>query len=823
MGTLAPHRFCSGRLLGVAAVVAVWGAIPATVPAQPPAVAVFTDGVEVKGVVADLADVAKARIGKRRLFDPASPVRALVTEVVPVDGPTAFVEFDDGDVLPGRVIAHRPERFEWQDLPTIAEPTNHPRSFPATLAIAVDEDIAQGGGWGQLPKTEKVPPVLVRRDRVRRITWQGDVGRRHPPRTLVLTDGGVVAFRSLRWADDGVVVLLEDGSTERHEFSAIAALNLQPRPDPWNAWFESVDDGPGLVTIETQSGLRATTPLSRLRNRGAWIMIQPTWALMPIMPHLRGITRLVATVATEPPLSRLEPSAVVQRSMLGHSWTWQRDRNVQHGPLEPHGPPAGWGIGVQARTEVSFPLCAGVTGFRGRVGLDRAVGDGGCVQASIHAGSAKAPALWQSGVLVGSGTCADCGTVAIGGSDAGSKQIVLVADDAHRDRPPNADPYDIRDVVDWIDPRLVLDPATVAAQAAARLPFVVPAWSGWTQVIDAGTTVRLVTAIDTALSNENAGWAAATVADGGSLRLTRQWPTLRPQDANLLIAASAIGNDKPVIDVHVGGRRWQLPLAVRSPNVPLAPFVLSIPADREGPLMVEIVVPAKAVVQWHALGLTGPLDTDWFPLQPQAMESSAGSTFRIRDDGSILVTSPPSPTDDYTIRLRSPGRVIRAVRIDALTDPALMAPAKEQAKGPGRSKTGSFDMSKLVLESVIDGTRQPLAPIFAGVRPLANAAASPLNALDGAGTWHGSAGKACSAALRLPAAEQGPNEIVVRMEFRDAKSPQSLGCFRILGSDDPAARIPIAAVTHLVTEPDPAGGPARQTILATTSSDGGTP
>ncbi|MFM8986898.1 MAG: hypothetical protein ACKONH_12750, partial [Planctomycetia bacterium] len=46
-------------------------------PPPPPHLAVFADGAEVPGTVADLGDRAKANIAGRRLFDPAKPVRWL--------------------------------------------------------------------------------------------------------------------------------------------------------------------------------------------------------------------------------------------------------------------------------------------------------------------------------------------------------------------------------------------------------------------------------------------------------------------------------------------------------------------------------------------------------------------------------------------------------------------------------------------------------------------------------------------------------------------------------------------------------------------------
>ena len=94
------------------------------------------------------------------------------------------------------------------------------------------------------------------------------------------------------------------------------------------------------------------------------------------------------------------------------------------------------------------------------------------------------------------------------------RSLVLAADDAHAGRPAGADPFDVRDAVDWADPMLVLDEATLVAGQAARLPRLVPAWEGWTVATDPGTTVRVQSLVDPVIGGALAGWMFATVALG---------------------------------------------------------------------------------------------------------------------------------------------------------------------------------------------------------------------------------------------------------------------------------------------------------------------
>ena len=115
------------------------------------------------------------------------------------------------------------------------------------------------------------------------------------------------------------------------------------------------------------------------------------------------------------------------------------------GPLQSAEHEFGWGIGVQARSELSFALPDGVKSLRGSAGIDRSSGTGGCVKCRIFANDVSSPPLWESPILVGSATVADFGTQPLGGPAAGQKQVVMQVDPAHDGRPAGADPLDIRD------------------------------------------------------------------------------------------------------------------------------------------------------------------------------------------------------------------------------------------------------------------------------------------------------------------------------------------------------------------------------------------
>lgn len=785
----------------------------------PPHLAMFADGAAVPGTVADLGDRGKANIAGRRLFDPAKPVRWLRLSEAPPKAPQAFVEFDNGDRLPGTVVGHHPEGFVWRTLVGAAQPMNHPESLPATLQVMPVADVLAPDRPLSRPVRgrEITSRVDVRRDRVRRIAWRSAAPRRHQPKTLFLADGNAREFKSLRWSDDAVIALLADGTTERYPFAAIAELHLAPRAEPWDAWFETLaDDDAGVVQLHCRSGALVSVP-QRLWNPAYGlpsIMVQPSWSLDPLFIPIADVVRLLAFAPAEAPLSFLAPSRVTQASPIGASWTWQSDRNVQGGPLDLAGPPVGWGFGVQARTELALPLTAGVKEFRGRVGLDRVVNGGGCVRASIHANDAGSPALWQSDVLVGSGTFATWGGLPLAGPDGGQKELVLVADDAHRDRPPGADPFDIRDTVDWADPFVLLDPAVVPQRTAARLAALIPAWTGWTVAADAPGRVRVLAQIDPVLGGHRAGWAAVSTAEGSPLRLSRTWQAPRPQDRNLVIAVNGYGPAKGPLTVRVDGWQWEI---VPPPRVEdaVVPFVLPLAGRPDGPLTVEIVAPVGQQVQWHALGLAGPLDDGWFPLEPVRMDSSGGSTFKQRGDGAVLVSMPPPKEDAYTIRLKSPQGGIRALRMDALLDPSLAPPHL----GPGRAhNNGLVDVTGLTVSvAAADGAGAPLEAVAGYSHPRHPPGFGPLSPVrripvpNSYPHWSAAQGTPNVAVLHFRKDQPPPEELVVKLEFNNG--PMSLGCFRFHGSADPEARLPVMAVTTLVREAPPAGGPPKPIVV----------
>jgi hypothetical protein len=534
-------------------------------------------------------------------------------------------------------------------------------------------------------------------------------------------------------------------------------------------------------------------------------MIQPSWSLDPLFVPPAHQCRMLRLDPAAPPLSILSPGRVSQRSAFGGSWQWQADHNVRGGPLETAAGTARWGFGVQARTELAFPLCGFTSGFRARVGLDAVVGRGGCARALIHADGVDSPPLWKSDLLIGSGTVADSGLVRLAAGDAAPREIVLVADDAHADRPPGADPFDIRDAVDWVDPVIVLDTGALRNRHAVRLPAVISAWNGWSIDLAAGATVEVTSVLDPLPASGRAGWIATAAVTAGEMRLRRRFPAPRPTE-HLVIAASSMGDQPAEVQLRADGRRWNLPIARHVAAAPAVPLVLPLTDRPAGPLDVELAVPPGGRLWWHALGVVGPIDVDWHVLPPEAVESSAGSKLTVRDDGSVLVSGPVPKADRYALRFKCPISDLRALRIDLLP---------EQGCSSRDGSSGVIQTTGFSATIDVDGVPHNLVVETAAADP---ATGNPMLAIAGqAGqAWlihgHQPASAMFQLAARNPPVRAG-DTVTLTLEF--SRGECAARCFRILGSADADARLPVRLATYLVHEPRPATAKdGRRTLVA---------
>ncbi len=214
---------------------------------------------------------------------------------------------------------------------------------------------------------------------------------------------------------------------------------------------------------------------------GSWYhMVQPVWSLDPLWVPFSSIHTRLSFAPDQVPLSRVNPAATVSPSLL----PWHLDRNSAGQLLRSGGRQHGWGFAVHAYSELSFALPQCVKSFRSRLGLDHLALAGGCVQARVYVGSVKTSPVYQSPLLIGSKRIVDTGSIQLRLPSKGSKRLVLQVDPAHDNRPRGADPLNIRDKFDWLDPQLELDMAKLQDEVGRQGGPQIFAWREWEISLD---------------------------------------------------------------------------------------------------------------------------------------------------------------------------------------------------------------------------------------------------------------------------------------------------------------------------------------------------
>jgi len=412
------------------------------------------------------------------VFDASNPFRWLIDHSLPLPLiPDACIEFVDGDQLPGQVL-------EFSD--GQRSPFGH---WPAHLLVDPAPDI-------HIPANPDARLLRVTTRWVRRVIWKRLVGASYQPATVFLLDGSRVSFVSLRWSP-GAIRLLTDDGLRTVFFSQIAEVHL-PRQEEWQAYFEQLallapaaEDR--LIQMETTEGLVATTSRGRFQAtfRGDrkrpdhWYhMIQPAWSIDPLwVPH-RTVRHRRFFQPHQVPLTLFTPLRVTRSSTFATAWTWQVNRSVQQSPLASATVDWGWGFGVHGGHELTFPLPPLVRQLRVRMGLDRIVNNGGCVQASVLLDGQP---LFRSDVLIGSQRISNTGLLHLSPAKS-TRNLTLAVDPVSDATPAGADPFDIRDTFDWGEPEVELDAVELKRRVSRQHAAAIPAFRNW-QLAETGLQI----------------------------------------------------------------------------------------------------------------------------------------------------------------------------------------------------------------------------------------------------------------------------------------------------------------------------------------------
>ncbi len=603
---------------------------------------------------------ASPTLADRELFDRQRPIRWLLDSTLPEAPPAeSWLEFVGGDCLPGRVVGFSDGTESPSDRlpPHLTVQPCCPLDLPGSSARASVRVI--------LPWLRRIVWQRVTQGYQPRTLFFPD-GRRLEFRSVRFSSRAVQLLR-----DEGIVEVPMSEAAELHlaprdpwevHFEQLAAL--APGDEARLVRVETVS---GLRA--TSSTQRFDARGSADRPASWYHLVQPAWSLEPFWLAHEAIRLREYFAASEVPLSRITPSRSLQQSDLGGGWPEQFDRNVQGGLLESGGKLAAWGFGVHARSELEFPLPAAARAFRTRLGLDELAGDGGCVRASVAV--EPGGTLFASGLVRGSeqtldsewlpldgkqkqsvagtlrvpsafhGTRSVPGTLPatgnapfvvppLGGSSPGFRlkpvlrtsatssraqgtldgkpgRLVLRVEPAWREGPPGTDPLDIRDIFDWLEPIIELDPQQVETELARRGPGLVAAWQNWRVTTGDAPLARLITYRDERAARDPS--YRLLVCPGNERLHVRGKLLPRPGKDQLLVAVS---RPPPIpvsqLEVRVEGRslgRFEVP--VRD-TVAAAPIVVSLAPYRGRSIAVELIQhPSneKSMVEWRAISLVG--------------------------------------------------------------------------------------------------------------------------------------------------------------------------------------------------------------------------
>jgi S1-C subfamily serine protease len=739
------------RWMGVVALLLAATSATALLAAEARYVARFSDGSRHEGNALTNwhDDSGQPQLEGRSLLEAGNPFRWLRDRTQsPGPEPNAYLEMVTGDRLPGSVVSYQ-STGEWYD------------PAPAHFVVEPQTPLRP-----QQAATHSTVRVLA--SYVKRIVWQRREAARFQPNSLLMRDGRTINYRAIRF-DDGFVSILAAEGNQRIAFQEIAEAHLSPG-DFWQRYLEelavlSPEGTSRLYQLETTDGLIVTGSKERLAiyhhtNAGDpkyWVHgLQPAWSLDILWIPNEKVWLRRSFAPHEVPLSRLPVSNVEHRSVLSRmSEPVRRDRNLEQEPLRSGGKEWGFGLGTTTTTEIAFELPPGAKSLRGSIGLDRLAGKGGCARGEILIGAATPQKIWESPVLVGSEAAHDFGPLSFP-APAESQRLILRADAMHVGRPAGADPFEVRDFVDWLDPILEFDAAVLQATVREKLTSAMPVWSQW--------NVALPIAADKPPKFES--FRDKFAASPGRFRfgtileqplaLTRRL-ALSPQDQWLVMHVSrpVAQGSEPRLEVRIGGELvgdFKVPLNEGQVR-PLAVPLLGYHGGQQAEIDVQLTLHAEAnagSIEWRSLRtaeqlpflyrvfeeenrfapLTGEaptLDKGEPTYGVKALRMAAGSSARIEFDRPLRIRDNPTAGEyrlfRFHLQKHGKGHVLvefegqgdrgprRALRVGPLMDPPPEQVALQDAELTQDwimfqrdlfSDLGSFDIHAITLH-VPDG------------------------------------------------------------------------------------------------------------------------
>jgi hypothetical protein len=182
------------------------------------------------------------------------------------------------------------------------------------------------------------------------------------------------------------------------------------------------------------------------------------------------------------------------------------------------------------------------------VGIDARAGQHGTARGRLEAVDGAAV---ESAPLLGSQPAVERLQIAL--SQGGSKESIirLIADPLIHGRPPHADPLEIGDFFDWLEPLVIVDQRQLGAAVKQQWPSSIPAISGWTLDGDWQPASQWRPA-----QRPRPGFRRETMLFGEPLRVARS-VAITAERSHLVVHASRLAGKSAPVEVRllVDGRQ----------------------------------------------------------------------------------------------------------------------------------------------------------------------------------------------------------------------------------------------------------------------------
>ncbi len=469
------------------------------------------------------------RLDNREILDTENAARFVRDQDAASNLKPPYVVMANGDIVPGMLT-----QLE-------AEPG---RAGKATRVLVELESPLVPVSGASLP---------VQAQFVERIVVEPRAGTPAAAGTVRLLEGRQLTARAIRWRERGLAALTAEGIVEI-DFADLAEVvfpNVERTEAVLadNAWAGGGHSA-AICRLATKGGAALTAArvmreqeTGRRRGRLAsevLYYVQPAWADEPLAIPEEEIVACGYRGADEAPLSCFPTTTIANRRLIGQPEAWTANRDSRGGVLASGGLESDLGIAAHAHSEIACDLPAAARSLQLAVGL--AARDGGCVRCKIV--NDQGVVVWNTRVFEGKDGVRRAEAIEIGGM----KRLVLITEYAHDERPPGADPLDIRDAVVWLALLIKLD-ATIA-DPAYRLRTMLAGAGDWQPSGEGWGKTRLSSQWNLPAST---WYPAIGVSKGEVLSLRRTMRVSRENDVVELLTVCPADLDEHDLQLSVNG------------------------------------------------------------------------------------------------------------------------------------------------------------------------------------------------------------------------------------------------------------------------------